>query len=367
MKETGGFNFSKVKNDKEPVVKLGFEIKDLSGVTQRVRGKQNVQYRNKEGEEFFTKYANLQKDRRDNIEGLKTEKLILDKLVDTGVTPQAGEIKIYPNKERARLIIEQLPGVSFDKMNNEQKEKFFKKEVEQTIYSTADALDKVHQKGILIVDVNDGTFLLDEKEGKIETRLVDFELALDTKEGSLEDRKGTFGWYLSKDKGLRLSKSLDHENNEILKKSEINLWARTLIERIISFRNVTSSVDLSKEKQVEFDSMKEKITPILESEIIKQAKKSYEYERRAKTEDQSEQLPNEDDFIKNDLGINLPRMIEEELVGISLEEKLKRDDIVLSKGVVSFLSRALSPDISKRPSNFAELKVLQKLDTLYQK
>lgn len=127
-------------------------------------------------EEFFTKYVNQQEGKRDTIAGLRKEKRILNTLADTGVTPRVGDLKIYPNEKRARLIIEQIPGVSLDRMNEKQSEQFLKEEAELTVYSTANALHKVHQKGILLVDLNAHT---------------------------IEDREAAFRWYSDKDIGLR--------------------------------------------------------------------------------------------------------------------------------------------------------------------
>jgi len=256
---------SKLTDSKE--TKFGFQRENLSGMIQGIRGKKNIRYTNLDGKEFFTKYINQQESKRDNITGLKKEKQILDSLSGTGVTPKAGELKIYPNEQRARLIMEQMPGVSIDKMDEMQSEEFFKEKVETTIYSTADALDKIHQNGVLLVDVNEGSFLLDKKDDKIQTRVVDFELAVDLINGAPEDREAAFQWYSSKDIGLRLDEQVDYLDSEVLKKAEINRWARTLTERIIGFTDVSASVELSQEKQKEFDALKIKVSPILEKRL----------------------------------------------------------------------------------------------------
>ncbi|TAN58399.1 hypothetical protein EPN15_01145 [Patescibacteria group bacterium] len=333
---------------------LGFQKKDLTGIIQKVRGKENIRYTNPEGEEFFTKYINQLEGKQSNIAGLKKEKLILDLLAGTGVTPKARELKIYPNEQRARLIIEQMPGVSLDKMDEMQSEEFFKKEAKTTIYSTADALNKIHQKGVLLVDVNEGAFLLDKKDDKIQTRLVDFELAVDLISGAPEDREAAFEWYSSKDIGLRLDEQVDHQDAEVLKKAEINRWARTLTEHIIGFIDVSAPVELSREKQKEFDALKIKVRPILEKQIIERAKKDYQYQSQAPEEDRLYELPAEDDFIQEKLEEELAGKIEEELLGVTLEEKMKIKGITLSKEILDFMSRALSPELQNRPVDFSE-------------
>lgn len=334
---------------------LGFQRKSLSGMMQRARGKENIRYINHEGKEFFTKYVNQQEGKRDNIAGLKREKQILDKLADTGATPKAGELKTYPNEKRARLIIEQVPGVSLDRMDDKQSDEFLKESAESTIYSTADALDKVHQKGILLVDVNDGTFLLNKEDNETKTRLVDFELAVDLNDNATEDREAAFRWYSNKDIGLRLDEQLDHQNSDTLRRSEINLWARTLAERMIGFSDLSTTVDVPPDKKERFEVMKEKISPILEKEIIERAKKNYEYQSRIPKEERFYELPTEEDFVKKELERELPRKIEEELIGIPLEEKMKAKGITISKETIDFMSRALDPELKNRPSSFSEL------------
>lgn len=336
--------------------KLGFQREDVSGMIQRMRGKENIRYTNPKGEEFFTKYANLQEGGRDNIEGLKKEKQVLDLLADTGVTPRAGELKIYPSEQRARLIIEHVPGTSLDKMDEHQRAEFLRKEAEKTIHSTSEALDKIHNKGILLVDVNEGTFLLEKKGEGVLTRLVDFELALDLNNNSNKDRETAFRWYSEKDIGLRLDQQISHQSPDVLKKAEINLWARTLAEGMIGIKDISMSITLPTEKQEKFDTMKTKISPILKTQIVERAKKDYEYQSRIPKEERFYELPTEDDFVQKELENGLPRRIEEELLGISLEEKLKAKDIIVSKETVDFISRALNPELQNRPSDFGELK-----------
>lgn len=335
---------------------LGFEREDLSGIIQRVRGKENVRYVSPEGREFFTKYVNQQEGKRDNIAGLKNEKYFLDLLTDSGVTPKNSELKIYPNKKRARLSIEQVPGISLDKMNDEQSERFLKEKVEATIHSTAEALDKIHQKNVLLVDVNEGSFLLDEKDENVSTHIVDFELAIDLGKKIPEDSESAFRWYANKDLGLVIDEKIEHQDIEVLKKAEISLWARTLVEKIIGFSDISKSVKLPPAKQKYFNAMKIKIIPILEKQIIERAKKDYEYQSKIPKEERFYDLSTEEDFIQKEIESELPRKIEEELLGITLEEKMNAIGIVVSKKSLDFMSRALNIELKNRPANFSELR-----------
>jgi len=77
---------------------LGFKREDKSGWIQKARSKQNITYESTEGKSFFAKYATKMEGYRDTVAGLKKEKRMLDKLAATGVVPQAGELKFYPDE-----------------------------------------------------------------------------------------------------------------------------------------------------------------------------------------------------------------------------------------------------------------------------
>lgn len=336
---------------------LGFEREDFGGIIQRARGKENIRYVSPKGQEFFTKYVNQQEGKRDNIAGLKNEKHFLDLLADSGVTPKTSELKVYPNEKQARLSIEQVPGISLDKMNDEQSEEFLKEKAEATIHSTAEALEKIHQKNVLLVDVNEGSFLLNKKDGNISTHVVDFELAVDLSKKMPEDNESAFRWYAHKDLALTLDEKIDHHDIEVLKKAEVSLWARTLAEKMIGFSDISKSVELPLEKQEQFDAMKVKISPALEKQVIERAKKDYEYQSKIPKEDRFYDLPTEEDFIQKEMERELPRKIEEELLGLTLEEKMKTKGIVVSKKSLDFMARALSWELKDRPTNFSEFRV----------
>lgn len=339
--------------DRERTVR-GFKRQDLSGIIQRMRGKKNIRYTDPDGKEFFTKYVKFEENKRDNIAGLKNEKRILDLLAESGVTPKTSELKIYPNENRARLIIEQIPGNSLDKWSDEATKEFLKEKADTIIRSTADALNKIHQKNVLLVDVNEGSFLLDIKDGDISTHIVDFELAVDLGKKLPEELESAFRWYAAKDLALNMDREIDHQDAEILKKAEINLWARTLANKMIGFTDMGKSVELSLEKQEYFDSMKTKLNPILEKQIAEKAKKDYESLSKIPKRERFNDLPTEEIYIKNTIDKELPRKIEEELIGITIEEKIKAKGIVVSKSSLDFMSRALDLELKNRPSNFDE-------------
>lgn len=232
-------------------------------------------------------------------------------------TPKTSELKIYPNEKRARLSIEQVPGVSLDKMDDEQSNEFLKEKAETTIHSTAEALEKIHQKNVLLVDVNEGSFLLDEKDEGISTHVVDFELAVDLSKKIPADSERAFRWYANKDLALNMDEKIDHQDTDVLRKAEISLWARTLAERMIGLSDISKSVELPPEKQEEFDAMKVKISPILERQMMERAKKDYEYQSQIPKEDQFYELSTEDDFIQEEMERELPRKIEEALLGLT--------------------------------------------------
>lgn len=136
----------------------------------------------------------------------------------------------------------------------------------------------------------------------------------------------------------------------------MNLWARTMTERMLGFGDVSTTIDLPPDKKEKFDAMKEKISPILEKEMREKARKDYVYQSRIPKEERFFELPTEEDFMRQELEHGLPRKIEEELIGITLEEKLKTKGIVMSKETINFMSRALDPELQNRLSSFSELR-----------
>ncbi len=331
---------------------LGFQREELTGEMQRERRKENIRYSGPKDEAFFAKYANEHD--QNNIARLKKEKQMLDRLTKTGVTPKAGEFKIYPNEKRARLLIEQVPGTSLDRMDDDQREEFLKRKVEETIFATADALDKIHKKGIWLVDVNGGSFLISQRDNKVETHVVDFELALDLDKSPQETRTRAeaYGHYLARDFGLRFDDleeprrdfetGILYPSNGDFKKSEMRLWALTLVRYILGQDDISTKVELAPKEKEKFDETKNKILPLLKKEIIGTLK--------GKTRDA---------LTQENLEHELSDRLEEELLSITLNKKLRAKGVVVSQQVVSFLSRALNLELKNRPSDFSKLIELQ--------
>lgn len=325
---------------------MGFRREELTGEMQKERRKENIRYSGPGGEEFFAKYANEHD--QNNIARLEREKQMLDRLAETGVTPKAGEFKIYPNEKRARLLIEQVPGISLDRMDDRQSEEFLKIKAEETIFSTADALDKIHKKGIWLVDVNEGSFLIGQRDNTVETYVVDFELALDLDNSTKKTRGEAYGYYLVRDFGLRFDDLKNprrdfetgvlYPTNEDFKKSEIRLWALVLVKFILGSDGISAEIELAPEEKEEFDKTKKKIAPLLEKEI------------KGETGD---------DLTQKNLEDELLHRLEEELLSITLDKKLRAKGVVVSQEVVSFLSRALNLELKNRPSDLSELIEIQ--------
>lgn len=333
---------------------LNFERTDYSGFVQLARGKKNVEYsRTDRDKEFFTKYATHGGGCRDNVKGLENEKKILDFLQDSEVTPKVDKLKIYSEGKKARLIMEKLKGTSLDNLTPQEKGEFLNQRAQETVDSTANALHEVHQRGILLVDINEGSFILDKNhKNEITTNLVDFEFAINLNSTSLEEIQDCKSWYSRWDLALSLPENLNYKLSEVFKKSEISAWSRALSETLIGQEYIDLPIGLPKDLQRDFNIMKNRIMPVLVKKITKRAKENYKTVQ--------EKTESENEFIINELEMELPAQIEESLLYITLGERLKFKDINLSEQTVNFMSKALSLDFKDRPTDLQEYFFLRK-------
>jgi len=169
-------NFSKSCSKCKATTVLGIKREDLSGDVQRERGKRNIRY-DVEGKRMIAKYIDKQPEDSDNIARLSRERRLLGRLADTGVVPQVIDFKEY-ERERARLLLEEIPGTSIDHMPRKERAEFIKNHTEDIVRVTAQSLQKILEHGVHIVDINEGTFLFEENGDKLSARLVDFNSAM---------------------------------------------------------------------------------------------------------------------------------------------------------------------------------------------
>ena len=106
---------------------------------------------------------------------MKKEAEILSRLENTGVTPKVIQLKNYPNEKMTRLVTEKISGTSIDRLEVKLDER--NSIFANVITSSAESLQKIHDEGIYVVDINKGTFLVNN-EGK-NCKIVDFEHGID--------------------------------------------------------------------------------------------------------------------------------------------------------------------------------------------
>lgn len=348
-------NESLTANDQitEPKRKiLGFEREDRTGLIQRARWKENITYITPSGEKIFVKYATRQEGRRDNVSGLKHEAEIIRELEDDQIVPRVIDLKIYPDSKRGRLILENIEdGISLDQEKSDQ----LKNKANDVIQSTAEAHSIILKRGILLTDVNSGSYLITQKDSGIQTYLVDFELATRIEPKNKEDEERLLSakeWFKGKDFSLN-QKETNSITLEDLKKSEIHLWAKTMVEWLLGPSYSWEPIEIPPEKQEEYQRESERIRPHLIREIQTRAKKDYALIISSYT-DFKDQV-SEEKFINDEINRELPRRTDELLIGITLSERLKKAGIILDPKLEEFLARALSIDLEKRPSSFDDV------------
>lgn len=331
----------------------GYVRTDWSDLVQLARNKQNIEYTSLDGNRFFAKYCRLQEGDENTIEGLENEKKILDKLKTTGVTPRAGEIKYYPNKERpkkARLLIQSLDAISLDHFHIREDSQFIQENASRVTRSVLQAYKTIHEAGVLQIDVNPGNIMLQDGENGPEARLVDFEHGLIFENVDTPEVISAFEWLKSSgDFGLRNSDCA--ENVENLKRTEIYRIVRTVTGWLLGPVREWKDMSSSFEGNQDYLRLVEEVKPGLEAEIDQYARELYQ-------EIEELGLPfigGEQAFVEARIKQHLPLRISEATIPITLSARLEERGIHLDKDVLGFLTSALNPDLSKRPSDFSQL------------
>ena len=345
-------NFPKTCSKCSTTAILGVQREDLTGAAQRERGKRNVRYE-KDGKRMIAKYIDKQPDDSDNIARLFREKRLLDALSDTGVVPKVIDYKEYEN-DRARLLLEEIPGTSIDHMPREERGEFLKQRSEDVAKETARSLQKIRAQGVYVVDVNEGTFLFNEAEdGHLETRLVDFELGYDVSDGDPEELKDSFSFVKKNDFGFALAEQEGRpltEDVALLAKCEMHRWAR-MMERI--FINRYAKVEIPPEQLAAYEAYRARIKPVVEKTMRDRASSYFLTMQKGQRETDRRYLNmGEDGYITWSLKNGLDSAITQQSVKFTFPQLCRVNGIALSEKAVNFIARCLSLDIEERPSSF---------------
>lgn len=332
---------------------LGVQREDLSGDVQRERCKRNVRYE-KDGKRMIAKYVDKQPEDSDNIARLAREKRILDELSDTGVVPKVIDYKRYEN-DRARLLLEEIPGISIDHMPKKERTAFLQRHAEDVVRQMAESLQKVRDRGVYIVDVNEGTFLFDEgDDGRLTTRLLDFELGID-KSSSADELKDSFSFVKKNELGFSLAEqegtSLT-EDTALLAKCEMHRWAKTM-ERIVVDRY--AKIEIPADQMAGYQQYRERVKPVVDKLLRDRATKYFAtMQARQEATDRRYLDMGEDGYIAWSLKAGLESAITQQCVKFTFPGLCRTNGVALSEKSMNFIAQCLSMDINERPSSFAE-------------
>ncbi len=347
-------NFSKSCSKCKATTVLGIQREDLSGDTRRERGKRNVRYE-KDGARMIAKFIDRQPEGSDNIARLAREKRLLDVLADTGVVPKVIDYKEYGN-DRARLLLEEIPGTSIDHMPRKERGDFLKRQGETVVRETAQSLQKIRDQGVYVVDVNEGTFMFNEAgDGHLETRLVDFELGYDPEGGSVDELKDSFSFVKKNDFGFALAAQEGEpltEDTALLAKCEMHRWAR-MMERVFIARY--AKVEIPHEQSEEYAAYRARIRPIVEKTLRDRAVNSFtRIQKGQKDADRRYLDMGEDGYVEWSLKHGLEAGIDLQCVKFTFPQLCRANGVTLSEKSMDFIAKCLSLDIEERPSSFQE-------------
>lgn len=345
---------------------LGITRDDYTGYIQKFRDKKNISYTLKDGREIFAKFAKFQEGNRNNLEGLNQEAEILKRLESTGVTPKFIQLKQYPNEKMARLVTEKVGGISLDrfKVPEKNRDEIF----ENVIISTARSLQKIHDEGVYVVDINTGTFLVNES-GE-DCNIVDFELAIDSSNPSEEKIKNAlkFRSVRESDFGYKTENNIEH-----IQKKEIYIWAETMLDFIAqktgNFDLIHMDLDLSElpediriKIQSEIETVTQTALPIIQDKVesaflnpdnIQKLQERFDRYRSMDRNTNFEQFIQEQK--EKEINTALKRVIDRAVIKLTLKFKLEKIGVKIPEKIVSFLERSLDLNPNNRPTSFNDI------------
>lgn len=324
---------------------------DVSQFTQRSRGKANIRYE-KGGEHLFAKYVTRQAEGLDNIAGLAREARLLEKLADTGLVPTVKDFKMYPNEQKARLLLEELPGTSLDHMPSKERREFVERAPEAIVRKTAEALQRVNDEGVHVVDINEGTFLFDQKpDGDVDVRVLDLELGYDEAEGVGEGLKRALKFISRGDPAYCVSPETSARTVEGLKKAEMFRWAKMLSHYVFPRR--PTGLAIPKERKAEYDTYIAQVRDDIEKRAVQAIRKDFSFLKSER--DAAKIAAGENAYVERMLPYTLENELRTASLPFTLPDVLKANNVTLDARTTAFLAQCLSYDPAMRPENFHAL------------
>jgi serine/threonine protein kinase len=353
MCEHGNFRNTCTKCNARSV--LGIKREDFTGMVQSFRGKQVIRY--EQGEKaIFSKLATRHNGSGENINRLKHERDILEKMHDTGISPKVISYKEY-GEDKARLLIEELSGKSVDKMPLQEKKEFAQKNAKDIVRETGRVLSEIHKLGIFVVDVNEGTFLFNtEEDNVLGVSVLDLEFAIDTESANEEDfqesfahfKKGDLGFMLAEQEGTALP-----ENEELLRKAELYKWANTMKRTLIGKH---ANLEISKSKQEHLVAYQERIRPVLERKLLERAARIFTKIQARNSESDSVSIVKGLDKYSEDY-VRKSIKYEQYVAGMTytFPELCKANGVDIPEQYAEFIAQCLNLDINLRPDSLEGL------------
>jgi len=360
-----------------------YQAKKVENWAAKNRGKENLIIDDKKElfPSLFSKSATRNEGNgRDNIAGLAKEYIVLERLKNSGVSPEPLAFKLSADRSKAHLLMTKVPGQSIEKIDSDLYEKVggeSKKDPEEestpetealisrfndVISSAAKSLDIVHSKNVLVVDINAGTYIMDclvSSNELLRVSVVDFEIAKTTPElEELKVKQELTLWYSLKDPAVVLG----HQAGKFeltadrAKKIESCIGVKVFLEHFLGadFNWKIDPDKLPPEIKMAYDKQMEEIGPRLAGRAKVEVARDYQGIKDSAAKDQTMTISTEEEFFKYQYPLSYQALVNGAMINITLPVLLEQKGIKVDPIVLNYLQQVLNPDIDTRPSSFPQ-------------
>jgi len=275
-----------------------------------------------------------------DVRVIEKEAILFGKLGDSGVTPKVKGFKVYPNKEKARLILESVPG----QILGEGGSGSYKDNPQRVITSSAESLWKINRKGVYLPLVTGREFMVD---GGTTIGITDLSSGVDLDASTPENLRNLVQIAAKDDLGLRiaLAKGVGPEGiKSLIAAAEIYSWGKVMAEGVLgpgfSWEEKSPQAPFHGMTLQRFNFSK----PWIVEEIKQELRSDYQ---KAESGGNKE---GENGYVDKHLGNVLPYRIAEGLKGDLFSELVLDRGIQIHPIVMEFVARCLAPDVNERPS-----------------
>lgn len=323
-----------------------YETTRIENLAADERGKENllVEDARDNFSPLFSKSAQVTEKEPDMVQKMRREYRLLLQLRSSGVTPIPLLFKTNEDWTEGNLLTTTVKGKSLeglvgdDEITDVARDKF-----DEVVNATLSSLDAVHTRGVLVRDVNSGTFVVDginEPEEHVRVSVVDFELGAERDDMVSLLNKYKYGqWYARDDLGYGIadatkSVKLDFE---VAKKVERHVAIQELFNAFLNYGDHIDLDALSPEDQVLYKMQYARIEPGLRRYF--ELKKS----------DYAGMSP---DVLQRTMVVEMEAAKHRIMANITLPYLLEREGLNVSQETRDFLIASLSPFIEDRPDNY---------------